>query len=207
MKFFAALIGVLALSSSPVLANGAPKVGREAAAKYFTPGGEERRQPAASDSDHYLALHFGRYTASQSWEWNGRGRTDDIGASTVGLTYRLQEWSGTTDFAIRVDFNEYEIGGEKPLKMSLLPIILFPDATSRFPLYFGAGAGLGIFFKQLRDESPISFDYQLVAGARFFNVFENTGFFIESGLKNFVQLTSSGQMNGVFLSAGAVFTF
>jgi hypothetical protein len=50
-------------------------------------------------------------------------------------------------------------------------------------------------------------DYQLIAGARFFDVFENAGFFIESGLKNHLQLWDQGQFNGTFLSAGAVFTF
>lgn len=195
------------LSGSLVMASEAPRVGREAAAKYFRSSSPER-VPAGTDADHYLALHVGRYTESQSWEWGRTGRKDGIGVFSAGLTYRLHEWSGSTDFGVRVDFNEYDVGGGvKPLKMSLLPIIMIPDATSRFPLYFGFGAGLGIFFKQVPEESPISLDYQLIAGARFFNVFENTGFFIESGLKNFITLTSSGQVNGVFLAAGAVFTF
>ena len=56
-------------------------------------------------------------------------------------------------------------------------------------------------------ESSLSLDYQLIAGARIFDVFENTGFLIETGMKNHVHLLSDGQFNGVFLTVGSVFTF
>lgn len=182
-----------------------PRVGRQAAQKYF-----ENRSPSSSSSgpsDHFLALHFGRYMNSQAYEWGERGKQEDIGENTIGLTYRVGEWENSMDLNLRIDFNEYKIGEERPLKMTLMPLLTFPDASSRFPLYFGFGAGLGVFFKQLQDESTIAFDYQLLMGARFFNVYENTGFFIETGLKNHLQILTSGQFNGTFLSAGAVFTF
>ena len=111
------------------------------------------------------------------------------------------------DLSIRADFNEYATSGEKPMKMSLMPLITFPESAAKFPLYFGIGAGFGVFFRQIQGESAVTFDYQLVAGARFFDIYENTGFFIETGLKNHLQLMSNGQYNGTFLSAGAVFTF
>lgn len=192
-------------------AQSAPRVGRAAAAKYFQPA---NRDPAQSEGggyngpdDHYLAIHFGRYMGSQSYEWGKNGSESDVGANTFGVTYRIGEWYKSMDMAIRIDYSEFNVAGEKPTKLSLMPLYMFPDASSRFPLYFGAGAGLGIFFKQVDGKSAISLDYQLVAGARFFNVFENTGFFIETGIKNHLHLLSSGQMNGTFLSAGAVFTF
>lgn len=179
-------------------------VGKGAASEYF-----QKRAPteAPSSSDHYLALHVGKITNGDAWEWGINGRQTGISGSTFGVTYRLEEWSGSMDMNLRVDFNEYDVGGEKPLKMSLMPLWVFPEASSKFPLYFGFGAGLGIFFKQIKDESSLSLDYQLIAGARFFNIYENTGFFIEAGLKNHLQLLSSGQFNGTFFSAGAVFTF
>lgn len=202
LPFFFVLFALLPAAN----ASDSPRVGRDAAARYF-----ERRTPAQdgnpSATDHYLALHVGSFMNGQSWEWGQKGRENDTGSMNAGLTYRLDEWNGSMDFDLRVDFLEYKVAGEKPLKMSLLPMILFPDAASRFPLYFGFGAGLGVFFKQIQDESSLSFDYQLVMGARFFNVFENVGFFVETGMKNHVQLTSSGQFNGVFLTGGAVFTF
>jgi hypothetical protein len=74
-------------------------------------------------------------------------------------------------------------------------------------LYFGAGAGLGIFVKQLPSESQLALDYQLIGGARFLDVFDNVGIIVEAGLKNHLMLDFSGQYNGVFVNAGAVFAF
>lgn len=84
---------------------------------------------------------------------------------------------------------------------------MFPDASSKFPLYFGVGAGLGVFVKQLSGESAMSLDYQVLAGARFFDLFNNAGFFLEAGLKNHMHMLSDGQFNGTFVAAGSVFTF
>lgn len=185
------------------------RVGRGAAAKYF-----EKRSPAEVSSDpvmgpedHYLALHFGTYTSTQAYEWGQHGKEESVGGPNFGLTYRVGEWRNSMDLNVRVEFQEYKVAGQKPVKLSFMPLITFPDAAARFPLYFGAGLGLGVFMKQIDEESSLSLDYQLVAGARFFNVFENTGFFIESGLKNHLLILNSGQLNGVFVSAGAVFTF
>ena len=94
-----------------------------------------------------------------------------------------------------------------PRKMAFLLAASFPDAASKFPLYFGVGAGPGVFFKQINDESRVTLDYQLFMGLRLFEIFEQTGFYIEGGLRNHLQLTSDGQLNGTYLSAGAVFTF
>lgn len=201
---------LLIFSASTVWAQ-EPVVGREAAARYF----QGPREPAqtynvpgqAVPSDHYLALSFGRYMSSQSYDWGKNGSEDDIGGNGFGITYRVGEWYNSMDLKIRIDYQEFDIGGERPNKLSFLPIITFPDATSRFPLYFGAGIGLGVFLKQVPEKSALSLDYQLIAGARFFDIFENTGFFIEAGLKNHLHILSSGQLNGTFLSGGLVFTF
>lgn len=183
-----------------------PIVGRDAAAKYF-----QKRVPAqlfnGGASSHYLALHVGRYMGSQSYEWGKNGQEDDIGGNTFGVTYRVGEWQNSMDLNIRIDYAEYTLAGEKSSKLSFLPLLTFPDANSRFPLYFGAGIGAGVFMKQVEKKSAISLDYQLVLGARFFDVFENTGFFIEAGLKNHIHVLSSGQLNGTFLASGLVFTF
>ena len=196
----------LVLAAPMTMAQEQPKVGRDAAARYFQSDVEAAPQ-FNGGGDHYLALHLVKYMSNQAYEWKGTGKREDVGEAMVGLTYRVGEWYNSMDLNIRIDFQEFDLDDKKPLKMSLMPLITFPDAGSRFPLYFGAGAGLGVFFKQVEDESSISLDYQLVLGARFFDVFENTGFFIESGLKNHLHLLSSGQLNGTFLTLGAVFTF
>lgn len=210
MKTFLSLILPLFLSSVATAQDSQPVVGREAAAKYFQPrdtASSSSFNTGGGPSDHYLALHFGRYMASQSYDWGKNGQEDDVGKNQFGVTYRVGEWYNSMDMLLRIDYSEYDVGGETPNKLAFVPMIMFPDATSRFPLYFGAGAGLGVFFKQASGKSALSLDYQVVAGARFFNIFENTGFFIEAGLKNHLLILSSGQFNGTFLATGLVFTF
>lgn len=194
-----------------------PRVGRksstngttskEAAAEYFTPDAKKAASDGGAAEAHYLALHLGKLVSGEAWKWGSNDKQTDSGSTSFGVTYRVQEYYNSMDLNVRVDFNEYKIAGESPLKMSLMPLLIFPDASSKFPLYFGVGAGLGVFFKQVKDESQVSFDYQLIAGARFFNIINQTGFFIETGMKNHLLITSDGQFNGAFLTGGAVFTF
>lgn len=209
MKTFLLMILPIFLGSVAWAQDSEPVVGRDAAARYFQKRdvSAEGHNSLGGASDHYLALYYGRLMSSQSYDWGVHGAEEDVGKNNFGLTYRVGEWVNSMDLNLRVDYTDYELSGEKPSKLSFLPLITFPDATSRFPLYFGMGVGLGVFLKQINSKSAISLDYQLVAGARFFNVFENTGFFIEAGLKNHIFLLSSGQYNGTFLAGGLVFTF
>ena len=196
-------------ASTAMAQDSQPRVGRDAAAKYFQKrgDGEQGGSQIQGASDHYLAISFGRYVSSQSYDWGKEGQQNGVGGNGLDLTYRVGEWYKSMDLNLRIGYNQYDVGGEDASKLSFMPMITFPDAGSRFPLYFGAGAGLGVFLKQANGKSPLSLDYQLVIGARFFDIFENTGFFIEAGLKNHLLITSSGQLNGTFLAGGLVFTF
>ena len=178
--------------------------GAEAASKYFQ---KRQSEDNVGSDDHFLALHAGKLMSGDAWEWGQHELQRDTGGMSLGVTYRMEEVSNSMDYNLRIDFNEYQILGERPYKMSILPMVVFPEASSRFPLYFGAAAGVGVFFRQTNGESAVSFDYQLVTGARFFNVYENTGFFVETGLKNHLHVLNSGQFNGTFLALGSVFTF
>ncbi len=190
-------------------------VGKGAAQKYFKARqgtqnssdseAQVSRAPANS-GDRYLALHLGTYLSQTNYKW-GNFNKDDIGKFNGGLTYKVGEWQNSMDLMFRADFSSWELNEGRAVKMSLLPLVTFPDIASGFPLYFGAGAGLGVFFKQIKNESSLSFDYQLVAGARFLDVVDSLGFFVEAGLKNHILLLSDGQYNGVFLALGLAFTF
>lgn len=190
----------------------APKTGKQKAQEYFQADAEKSKQNGSSSEgpvgadDHYLALHVGQFMQSETWLWGQKEKQKDNGKGSFGVTYRFDEW-GQTDLNVRFELNEFSVVDQKPLKFSILPIILFPEAGSKFPLYFGAGAGLGVFLKQVEGESNLSFDYQIFMGARFFNVYGSSGFFIETGLKNHLLLLSDGQFNGTYLSLGALFTF
>lgn len=215
------LILLLATLGSTAYAN-APKVGRNAAAKYFQANNQSsnnqqdneeqsNRHPSSIDSlkddEHYLAIGIGSFTQTDSYNWGQSTKEEDVGKYGIDMTYRLAQEGYLFDQALRVSYNEFKPAGERTSKLSFMYGMTLPDAGSKFPLYFGIAAGPGIFLKQISGESSISFDYQLFLGLRLFNLFENTGFYIEGGLRNHLLLTSDGQLNGTFVSAGAVFTF
>jgi hypothetical protein len=189
-----------------------PRVGRNAAARYFSGKDVDTNPqptPAARESSGFerlLMLHVGGYTSSTAYEWKDSNKRTGVGKATYGVTYLFDQWNGI-DLNMRFDFNEYKIDDERATKLSLMPLWTFPMAESKFPLYFGFGAGLGVFFNQIENESNLSFDYQVIAGARFLDLIENCGAFVEFGMKNHLHLLSDGQFNGTALSAGAVFTF
>ena len=201
-----------------------PRTGRQAAAKYMAPkrpdekgtestesdnsGGSSNRSPAASGpSDHYLALHLGWFANDNAYKFGAPDNQTNVGRWNFGLTYRMGEWVNSMDLLVRFDVTRLALAEGEVTKFSIMPIITFPDASSRFPLYFGVGLGLGVFGNQIPGESTLALDYSLIAGARFFNLWGQTGLFVEGGIKNHLHLLSDGQFNGTFISSGLVFTF
>ena len=189
---------------------GSGTVGRKSAQKYMgrVPSGTPAGAPSSTGETHYLAIHVGGFLSDTEYKWGAKDADTNVGKLTLGVTYRIGEWQNSMDLDARVDYQTFNLQDGSASKLSFLPVIVFPDASSKFPLYFGLGAGLGVFTKQLPGESSISFDYQLLLGARFFNIRgTNAGFFVEGGLKNHVLLLTDGQFNGTFLAVGGVFTF
>lgn len=193
-----------------------PRVGRQAAAKYMAPkrpdeaesdATSDRRPASGGSSDHYLAVHVGWFANDNAYKWGGFENQTNVGRYNFGITYRMGEWVNSMDLLFRFDVARFNLAEGGVTKFSFLPVITFPDATSRFPLYFGAGAGLGVFGNQIAGESAVALDYQLMAGARFFNLWGTTGLFVEGGIKNHLFLLSDGQFNGTFIATGLVFTF
>lgn len=181
--------------------------GRKEASKYFEPRSPAQVAAASGPRDRFLAIHIGSYLMGDAYVWGQRDQVSEVGMLNAGVTYRVGEWINAADFLMRFDISTFEVDDVKPVKLGVLFSAAFPDANSRFPLYFGGGIGPGFFFKQVRGESPLTLDYQLFAGIRFFDVFDSVGFFLETGLKNHFHLLSDGQFNGTFLTAGALFTF
>jgi hypothetical protein len=211
MAHFLSSVFVLCfLVTSSAIGKEAPVVGRKAAQKYFAQAqdpeetyvSENRRAPG----EEVLMLHLGGYSSSASYAWKDNNKRTGVGKATYGVTYLFDEWAGM-DLNLRFDFNEFQIDDERASKLSILPLVTFPRAERRFPLYFGFGAGAGVFFTQLQDESNLSFDYQLILGFRYMNALDTLGFFLEFGLKNHLHVLSDGQFNGMPLSGGVVFSF
>lgn len=191
--------------------NEAPATGRDAASKYMGAGSGDSgtRAPAQSGTSaaHYLAIHLGTFLSDDAYKWGRQSRASDVGKLNGGVTYRVGEWVNSMDLNIRLDFATFSLPAGDATKISVLPVVIFPDSNSKFPLYFGAGAGAGIMAKTTDGESALALEYQLLLGARFFEVMDSTGFFVEAGVKNHLHVFSDGQFNGQFLAAGAVFTF
>jgi hypothetical protein len=182
--------------------------GKGAAQKFFKKSSSDSSFKETSDKEHYLMVGLGSFIDSKAYKWGPYDRVNDPGEFNAGVTYRMGEWTNSMDFMMRVEYQTFDVNANQdPKKFSILPLIIFPDARSGFPLYFGAGIGLGVFMDQPNDESSLSLDYQLVLGGRMLNVIDTTGFFVETGLKNHFHLLTSGQFDGVFFTFGSVFTF
>lgn len=178
------------------------KVGRTAAQKYFVKEGQD---DDSGVNTRLLSLHVGGYLKSKAMQWGSQATSEQVGVQTMGVTYKIGEWVRTMDLNLRIDYFQYEVDKEKPIKVSFLPLLTFPDAATDFPLYFGMGLGAGFFLKQMQRESNLSIDYQLVFGIRWTDLWNKSGFFIESGIKDHIHLLSDGQFTSQFLTAGAVF--
>lgn len=206
MKAFLFLVVAICLSSS---AFAKVEVKLDDADSYISnrhKNSQVKARKSFSSQSHYLALHAGSFFEDKAYNW-GSSKEENVGGMSVGVTYRMGEWVNSSDLLFRADYTAFTVGNQRSTKLSFLPMITFPDANSGFPIYFGAGLGPGVYFKQLDGESSLSLDYQLVAGGRFYNVFNNIGFTFESGLKNHINLLSDGQFNGVFFTLGTVFVF
>lgn len=194
---------------------GEPPVGKEKAQTYFQDRKHASakkksavRAPASEEGDtpRFLALHIGTFFSSQSYKW-GHGNQTNPGRLNMGVDYRLGEWVNTADVLLRVDFTTYGLDEGSARKLSIGMIVTFPDANSRFPLYFGAGIGPGFFVQQIHNQSALALDYSLLAGVRFLNVIDQVGFLVETGIKNHIHLFSEGQFNGIYINVGTVFAF
>ena len=153
-----------------------------------------------------LQLHWGQYVSSEAYSWGDQSPVDQAGAATYGITYLLNEWHGL-DFNVRADFSEYAVQSSRAQKLSLLPLLTFPRVETRFPLYFGAGLGGGVFLSQLTNKSVLALDYQLVLGARFLELYGSLGTFVEVAMKNSFFVLSTGQFIGSSLATGLMFNF
>lgn len=186
----------------------APKVGRGAAAKYLSKDKVEESpsKSKVSDGDNFLSILVGPFVSSASYAWKGNDKRTGIGKNNLAVTYLFDQWNGI-DTNIRIELTEFGMDDEKPSKLSLLPLWTLPMAETHFPLYFGLGAGVGIFLKQIEQESNLTLEYQAVTGLRFPNLLESSGFIVELGFKNHLHLLSDGQFSGTSLSVGAIFNF
>ncbi len=186
------------------------RVGEGAAQQYFRKRENTESRPMVRPTEpgaRYMSIYLGSFVNDTAYRWGDNRKDEDVGETIFGVNYRIGEWVNSADLLANIEYTQYDVDGHNAKKLSFMPVVSFPDVKSGFPLYFGGGAGLGIFLKQVSDESSLSLDYNIHAGARFMNMFENGGVLIETGLRGFFNLIGSGQFDGVYVSIGGAFTF
>lgn len=182
-------------------------VGKGAAAKYLsTENPELTANKRPTGTGNYLTILAGPYLNSAAYAWKGSDKRTGVAKNTYSVTYLMDQWHNI-DVNVRGDFTDFLIDDDRLLKFSIMPLWTLPLVETGFPLYFGLGTGLGIFFKQVDQESNLSFDYQLVLGLRAPNFYGNVGPVVEFGMKNHLHILSDGQLNATALTVGLIFSF
>lgn len=214
-KIMALKVFIFILSFSCAQISQAKVVGRRAAQAYMgvkpdhadSAESKESSSPNSTSWVRYMQIYAGGFLTDKTYNWGGEAQKNK-GNWFLGFNYRLGEWNSTADFSLRVEYQTFELNQGPARKLSTTFLFTLPDAPSKFPVYFGVALGPGFFLKQIKDESTISLDYQLLLGIRLFDMIDSGGFFIETGIKDHILLLSDGQFSeGFFMSAGAVFTF
>ena len=171
--------------------------------KYYSP---ENKKKLQEDTTQHIALHLALFPESKSHQW-GESPSSVKAISNIGLTAYLDNLNSFVDQFIRVELTAYGVKDEHLNKVSFIPVFIFPDIASQFPLYLGAGMGASIFSQQIKNESIVALDYQLFTGIRLLSPKEPIGLFVEAGLKNHIHILSDGQLNSSYLSGGLVWSF
>jgi hypothetical protein len=193
-----------------------PVTGKERANGYFKSRKNEAPRATAPTvgAPHVMSISMGGFFTGTHYKWGEGDSANNAGRFNFGVTYRIGEWVNSMDLSLRMEYTSYGFNvpqgaddRNSAAKLSIGPLLTFPDASSKFPLYFGAGIGAGLFIQQVHDKSPVALDWQVIAGVRFMDVFQNLGFMLETGLKNHVLLGTEGQFNGVFVNVGTIFDF
>jgi hypothetical protein len=186
-------------------------VGRQAASRYLlAQTAEDERQSEfqgrGASGGRLFTLGLGSFLSSRAYQWSSSDTEDSIGRMVYGFSYDFSDWNHF-DFTLRVQYQEYQVRGERISKLSFQPSLSLPQSKYKFPVYFGAGLGGGIFFNQPQGESPLSLDYKLFVGLRVADLIDRTGFLVEWALENHLHAFSDGQMVGQTLMAGLTFSF
>ncbi len=163
-------------------------------------------ESSVSSGNRYLMLGIGTFLNDDAYEWGGSHKKN-VGSGMLTVTYRIGGWPSSMDLWFRAELQSYTVNGDHPEQFEMMPIIAFPDAESRFPMYFGGGIGPGVFLRQVQGSGDLAANYVVMMGVRFPYLFSNGGLYMETGFKGLINLLSQGQQEGVYLSAGGVFVF
>ncbi|MCB0379169.1 MAG: hypothetical protein KDD33_11820 [Bdellovibrionales bacterium] len=185
----------------------AAQTGKKAAQKYFVKKGEEGRSTASTSitsAGNYkglFTLSAGTLFASKSYNW---AEQQSPTGWSLQLDYHRRLKSSFFATVYQLEMQKFQTSPREASKLSFLFGVTVPK-NLEFPVYIGVAAGPGIFLKQLAGESLLTLDYKGFVGLRYNQ--DHSQFFLESGVKNHVNVLSDGQLSSWFLASGVAYKF
>ena len=188
--------------------------GRAAAAKYFASeikaldiesSQSQSRVPASTVTTQGLGRRIGVFAGAFSQSPRDSSSQQSIGGWAVRFDYQRDAKPGSYfTKGYQLALQKFRLAGEELSNVAFLWSFRFPKEVV-FPVYVGVAFGPGVFTRQARDVSWLSFDTKAFAG---FRLDAGVGkFYLEGGVKNQFLVLSSGQYQGWFVSSGVAYAF
>lgn len=115
---------------------------------------------------------------------NSDKRFKPVSSASLSFTQKVAEIRNVGDIQLRPSLLVSQMETGKEISLELSSLMTFPEIQRRFPLYYGAGLGLGFYpFYVLEKKSTLSFHSSFLLGLRFFEIYYNLGGGLEFDLK------------------------
>ena len=131
-----------------------------------------------------------------------------LSTKIIGFDQRLQDYPALGDLNIKTELNFITIQDKPVTVIQISPTFSTPDIRSGFPLYVGAGAGVGLSPDMIiESKMPLFLNAQIFSGIRFVDWYKNAGFKLEVNMKMETSLSELDLRLEVIGLMGLVFSF
>ncbi len=122
---------------------------------------------------------------------------------------RLREFPKIGDLSLQIGVHSAKLlAGGRATAVELGPRFSLPSGKNSFPFYTGAGMGLGVFPRHIIKSKPaLSFNFQMFAGLRFADLYENLGCLFELNLQMRAPFSDLQIYLDALLLGGLLFSF
>ena len=182
---------------------------RDSGYKYVIRNYFSSRKPNV-ESHQGSPRHLGLYLGTSLYgETTDQDTFKPFSSFVFGLSQRIREFPAIGDLSIRVELLSMKFADKKrEWLVDVVPVFSLPDVRSGFPVYVGAGGGVGLFPRHIVKKEPVlSFNARLFAGVRVIDWYENMGFFGEVSVKTQFPVYDAKLYMEVFLTLGGLFSF
>ena len=124
----------------------------------------------------YSGMSFYRESTERSFK--------PFSSFVLGFNRRLKEIPQLGDLNLQAAVISSQMATHRAVLLEITPRLTIPEIRTAFPLYVGAGLGLGFYPRYIIREQPfLSVNSQFFIGLRFFDLYYNLGFSAELNLK------------------------